>query len=848
MKKTVALVLLALAVGQSVAASSDAQRLYIKGYRIGESDIAPNDGRIVATNCSNTVSTSDISLQDNRLANKAFFNASVPAGLELSEWVVYNGDPTIAGRSPTKTNKYEVVEYVREYDSSDVSSKYIVVDYDYITYTLNYNAAGGSGDSMSPESRIYTNEFNLAANEFSRTGYTYDGWTNATGTAFVDEQTVSGADFGVTYTNLTATLYAKWNPHTYTVSFDDGTDDTVTGEMSPMTLTYDSPTNLTANAFVRSGYRFSGWATEKEGASAYDDGVEVVNLAADQDAKVCLYAVWSAKTFSIRYYRNDGSEYSYVMSDLSSGKPVEMPNVDPWPGYSFAGWAKSKNGGVEYEAGKSYPIDPGYLDTVHLYAVWKPQSYTIAFDANGGVGTMSSTEMSYGAAYEVPGCAYTKSGVSFNGWTTNLAVSVEFHPGDVVSNLTTTADATVTFYAVWSEPRYIAFDGNGADNPDAMTEDVVTFEGTETKALPQCEFEKTGYTFGGWATNAVAATNLVVAYADEAEVISTNLWMAIGETNVFHAVWQTNSYTVVFNANGGTGEMADQHFYYDQGQPLSKYTFSSTLAFRGWATNATGKAVFADEATVTNLTAVADGIVTLYAVLDNGELSKAMHCDNLVWENSGASGTDWEVVEGSGKGYDSSGSAAANTVTWTMSEEQCDSKKLKVSESSGTSSGRLSFWYKTSSVKSNLYSLVLQAGSSTTNLVLSADWKHFGPVEVSDISAVSILLSISDKDNGDNCTVEIDQMKWVPAGSEPTDADRPTINGFEATDGGFRLSVDTSNISDSFGYQILATNELTSGDWPVKTNLTADAIKSGYEIVPEDGEPNMFYKVKVVPK
>ena len=97
-------------------------------------------------------------------------------------------------------------------------------------------------------------------------------------------------------------------------------------------------------------------------------------------------------------------------------------------------------------------------------------------------------------------------------------------------------------------------------------------------------------------------------------------------------------------------------------------------------------------------------------------------------------------------------------------------------------------------------------------------------------------------------SVWIDQMKWVPGGAEPTDADRPTINGFTAKGGGFTLSVDGGNISDLFSYQILATNELVKGDWPVKTNLTADAIKEGFDIVPEAGEPKMFYKVKVVPK
>ena len=142
----------------------------------------------------------------------------------------------------------------------------------------------------------------------------------------------------------------------------------------------------------------------------------------------------------------------------------------------------------------------------------------------------------------------------------------------------------------------------------------------------------------------------------------------------------------------------------------------------------------------------------------------------------------------------------------------------------------------------------IKNGASNEVAELSYDWNQYGPVSVNDISDVEIRLQIDDKDEGESCTVYIDQMKWVPGGAEPTEDDRPVINGFAAKDGGFTLSVDGGNISDLFSYQVLATNELVKGDWPVNTNLTADAIKAGFDLVPEAGQPKMFYKVKVVPK
>ena len=118
-----------------------------------------------------------------------------------------------------------------------------------------------------------------------------------------------------------------------------------------------------------------------------------------------------------------------------------------------------------------------------------------------------------------------------------------------------------------------------------------------------------------------------------------------------------------------------------------------------------------------------------------------------------------------------------------------------------------------------------------------------GPVAVEDITEIEISFSSSDVFSH---TVWIDQMTWEPAGLEPTEKDKPTISAFEATADGFMLTAD--NVSASFNYQILATNELVGGDWPVMTNLTSEAIGEGYTIEIDENESQMFYKVKVIAK
>ena len=793
------------------------QRLNIIGYRLGDNGINPNDGRIVATNCNGDVKTDLIALTDNSLSSNAWFFASVPKGEEVIRWVAYNNDPAV--RPPSDTNNFAgaVTEYVWSYNPTDTADRYVVVDYDYISYTLKYDGNGGSG-SMANEVYTYTNEFHLAANAFSRTGYSFDSWTNAVGSSFVDREQVDGESFSVDYTNKTETLLAKWRPHAYTVKFNKNTADDVSGEMPPMSLTYDVPANLISNAFARTGYRFKGWATSEEGAKAYNDGQSVVNLTDADGGEVSLYAVWDEKRYTIKYHRNFGADQTSTQGNLSYANPVRILSTSPRKGYTFAGWATTSGGEAEYLAGNDYSIDPGDSDFVHLYAVWTPINYMIGFNANGGEGAMESKTIDYDEPYTVPECGFTKTGVDFRGWATNVACGAEFHPGDVVSNLTSRADATFTFYAVWSEPRYVAFNGNGANDASAMEEDVMTFEGVETKPLVPNKFEKTGYAFAGWATNETTA----VAYTNCADVVSTNLWLGIGETNVFYAVWQTNTYTVVFHANGGTGEMVDQTFFYDQADMLSICMFKSSLMFRGWATNETGAVVFMDEAAVSNLTAVAGGVVCLYAVWDNGDLSKAMHCDNLVWVTED-SGSEWVPITGPSEGYAQSGSAVSNGVFWLQdTSDNMRSRQLRVDSSQPeTQSGKLSFRYKTSCDYPDYYSLTFKEDDKEANIPLSPDWGKYGPVDVSDIRGVVIFLKYNDYNNGDGCSVWIDQMKWEPDGSvEPEDPEA------------VKLSLQNALVSGEEADEKYAFSE---GGTSVKRNHAAPRVTFTADSAPVDG-------------
>lgn len=159
------------------------------------------------------------------------------------------------------------------------------------TYTVNYNANGGSG-SMASATFSVGKDTNLAANKFTRSGYTFQGWAksaSATTATYLDKALVADLAGGAT----SVTLYAVWKADpvsTYTINYD-GNGNT-SGYMNSVKVNYNTSVNLQTNTYKRFGYRFKGWSTNKNATIAqYTDGQSVKNLA-QSGGTVTLYAIW----------------------------------------------------------------------------------------------------------------------------------------------------------------------------------------------------------------------------------------------------------------------------------------------------------------------------------------------------------------------------------------------------------------------------------------------------------------------------------------------------------------------------------------------------------------------------
>lgn len=163
------------------------------------------------------------------------------------------------------------------------------------TFAITYDANGGSGTTES-QTKTYGQDLVLRANGFTPpAGYHFAEWNTASdrsGTSYTAEGTYTA--------NAAATLYAIWEPDTYTVSFHpNGAEG---GAQEPQTKTYGSRLVIPACGYTRNGYSFTEWNTAADGTgTSYPEG-----SLYETNEPVTLYAIWTKNNIPV-YLNDDGT-------------------------------------------------------------------------------------------------------------------------------------------------------------------------------------------------------------------------------------------------------------------------------------------------------------------------------------------------------------------------------------------------------------------------------------------------------------------------------------------------------------------------------------------------------------
>ena len=306
-------------------------------------------------------------------------------------------------------------------------------------YTILLVANGGEGDTVTVRA-TYNLPVALPANTFTRTAYKFAGWNTAadgSGTPFTDRQTVRNLASGGT-----VKLYAQWKPNAYTIMFvtNGGSGSTV----SQKTF-YDLPTALEPNTFTKTGYSFAKWNTAYDGSgTSYSDGQTVKNLA--QSGTFKLYAQWKANKYTVTFDANGGTGTMVDQTMTYNTSAALRLNTYTKTGYTFTGWNTAADGsGTAYANGKTVR-NLAAEGTVTLYAQWTPNTITVRFYPNGGVGSMDNQVMTYDVPAALNANNFSKDGYTFAGWKTGAGAT--YTDGQVVENLA--LKGVVNLYAQWT--------------------------------------------------------------------------------------------------------------------------------------------------------------------------------------------------------------------------------------------------------------------------------------------------------------------------------------------------------------------------------------------------------------
>ena len=165
------------------------------------------------------------------------------------------------------------------------------------------------------------------------------------------------------------------------------------------------------------------------------------------------------------------------------------------------------------------------------YLLTNGSTYTVAFNANGGKGTLAAQKMTYGKAAKLRKNVFSRNGYVFMGWAKSKSGAVAYSNAQSVKNVAGRS-GTTTLYAVWAKKTYkVAFYANGGKGKMA----VEKFTYGKAKKLMANKFTRKGYVFKGWATSKANARKGVVKYKNKKTVknLVTN-----GKTVKLYAVWK----------------------------------------------------------------------------------------------------------------------------------------------------------------------------------------------------------------------------------------------------------------------------------------------------------------------
>ena len=290
-------------------------------------------------------------------------------------------------------------------------------------------------------------------------------------------------------------------------------------------------TLATVSCTLNSGYHFSNWTGT--GISNSTNNPYTFTMPA---SNVSLTANGVANTYTVIFNGNGNTGGSTASQSYTYDQSQALrANGFTKTGYHFNGWATSASGAVVYSNGQSVSnLTSTHGGTVNLYAKWEKNTYTIAFNANGGTGSMTSIPATYDENTTLPQRGFTRAGYNFLGWSTEASATEETYLDCAknVLNLTSVNGGVATLYAVWGETW-------------AQSGTQPTGSGTSASPYKISSAENLAWLAGYIASAPVQDRSVYAEQIDQINLVGKT-WYPIGtSSNPFLGSYNGNGYAII---------------------------------------------------------------------------------------------------------------------------------------------------------------------------------------------------------------------------------------------------------------------------------------------------------------
>ena len=276
----------------------------------------------------------------------------------------------------------------------------------------------------------------------SNNGLNWDNKWNQTGNLGLPN-----ADANLFTPNATEGATATWSAYvapTYSITINAGTGGNVYVSNS---------SNIALNEQVTVTISTSEGYTYKSGTIAIGTNETTNIIEGSSNHTICgpttITAQWTAIKYTVTLDNQGATTAGTASVQATYGSAMPEATMPTRTGYTFGGYYTAADGGGTqyYKADGTSANNWDIASETTLYAKWTANTYTITWDANGGiVDPATSTYIYDGDPVNLP--TPTRTGCTFNGWFT------ESTGGTKITEIGTTNKPTsdVTYYAQWTIP------------------------------------------------------------------------------------------------------------------------------------------------------------------------------------------------------------------------------------------------------------------------------------------------------------------------------------------------------------------------------------------------------------